>query len=481
MHRLTVDPPWDAEAWRAQARQALRSGWRPDQVEWGDARAASLFGAASQAPTADGGGEAPAPRVPRAFLPLASRLVAHRATGRHALPYRLLWRLLHGESSLLARATDPDMHRALAMAREIRRELHKAKAFVRFNAVPGEDDAYVAWFEPAHDILDAVAPFFAARFAGMRWSILTPYRGAHWNGAALRFGPGASRADAPGDDALQTLWLEYYGSIFNPARLNLAAMRREMPVRYWANLPEARLIPALARSAGQRSEAMVERPPTRPNPKARAARGRNASSEAGDVPPAGGLAALRQAAAACRACELWKDATQTVFGEGPARARVVVVGEQPGDEEDLRGRPFVGPAGKLFDEALAELGLDRASLYVTNAVKHFRFEQRGKFRLHRSPSAAHVRACHGWLEGELARIRPDVVVCLGAIAAKAVFGNAFGLMRQRGQWQDLGEGRRGFATVHPSWVLRQRDRAARDAAYAGFVEDLAMLGSMRTP
>ena len=187
------------------------------------------------------------------------------------------------------------------------------------------------------------------------------------------------------------------------------------------------------------------------------------------------LAALRDAAAGCRNCELWKPATQTVFGEGPARARVLVVGEQPGDEEDLRGRPFVGPAGRLFDKAMDELGLDRARMYVTNAVKHFRFEPRGKSRLHRSPSARHVRACHVWLEAELDRVRPDVVVCLGAIAAKAVFGSSFALMRMRGTWQDLPGGARGFATVHPSFVLRQRDSASRERAYRAFVSDLALL------
>lgn len=187
------------------------------------------------------------------------------------------------------------------------------------------------------------------------------------------------------------------------------------------------------------------------------------------------LAALRDAALACKRCDLWKPATQTVFGEGPARARIVVIGEQPGDQEDLSGRPFVGPAGKLFDRALEELGIDRGAMYVTNAVKHFRFEQRGKVRLHRSPDPGQQKACRAWLEGELARIRPQVIVCLGAIAAKAILGSRFGLMRQRGQWQELANGVRVLATVHPSYVLRQRDAESRRAAYASFVRDLQAL------
>ncbi|WP_267124090.1 UdgX family uracil-DNA binding protein, partial [Xanthomonas sacchari] len=176
-------------------------------------------------------------------------------------------------------------------------------------------------------------------------------------------------------------------------------------------------------------------------------------------------------------CPLWQPATQTVFGEGPQDAAVMVVGEQPGDEEDLSGRPFVGPAGRLFDRALQELGVERAGLYVTNAVKHFRFEQRGKARLHRNPERAHVEACRMWLAGELARVRPRIVLCLGATAARAVLGSGFKLMAQRGQWQALDDGTRALATVHPSWVLRQRGGEAGVAAYQGFVDDLRVLAA----
>jgi DNA polymerase len=162
------------------------------------------------------------------------------------------------------------------------------------------------------------------------------------------------------------------------------------------------------------------------------------------------LDALRDAAMGCKRCPLWKPATQTVFGEGPDDARVLVVGEQPGDQEDLSGRPFVGPSGKLFDRALEELGIDRSRFYVTNAVKHFKFERRGKARLHKSPNAGEQRA-------------------------RNVFGPAFRVTRQRGTWQALADGTRAFATVHPSSVLRQRGDAARHAAYRGFVADLALL------
>ena len=209
--------------------------------------------------------------------------------------------------------------------------------------------------------------------------------------------------------------------------------------------------------------------------KAPSARRRAVPDGSAPEPVDGSLAALRDAAAGCKRCPLWKPATQTVFGEGPAKARVLVVGEQPGDQEDLAGRPFVGPSGQLFDRAMDELGIDRRRCYVTNAVKHFKFERRGKVRLHKSPNPGEQAACRIWLEGELARIKPDVVVCLGAIAARNVLGTKFRLMAQRGTWQSLPDGTRVVATVHPSFVLRQRDAEARHAAYRGFVADLALL------
>jgi DNA polymerase len=215
--------------------------------------------------------------------------------------------------------------------------------------------------------------------------------------------------------------------------------------------------------------------PAKPPRKATAPRRRSVPPGSAPVPVDDSLEALRDAAAGCKRCDLWKPATQTVFGAGPDNARILVVGEQPGDAEDLAGLPFVGPAGKMFDRALEELGLDRGRMYVTNAVKHFKFERRGKVRLHRSPNPGEQRACRLWLEGELARIGPEVVVCLGAIAARNVFGTKFGLMKQRGAWQALPDGTRAFATVHPSWILRQRDSGSRDAAYRGFVADLALL------
>jgi DNA polymerase len=465
-----VDPPWDGEAWRNVARAAYRAGIAPEHIAWhGDAQADLIAGVdvASLPPVQ--GGTRGALRVSAEFLSLANAVLCHRDPQRHALLYRLLWRMAAGEPYLLERATDADVHRARVLEKSVRRDNHKMKAFVRFKEVPGEHEAYVAWFEPAHFILDRVAPFFERRFAGMRWAILTPYRRVVWDGKALAFGAGGTRADAPADDAQDTLWRTYYAHIFNPARLNPRMMRQEMPQKYWKHLPEAQVLPGLIREAGQRVRDMAERMPQAPRRKI------PLPPPASPDPVDDSLAALRASAKACRRCALWQPATQTVFGEGPEDARVMLVGEQPGDEEDLSGRPFVGPSGKLLDRALAELGLDRSGFYVTNAVKHFRFEQRGRFRVHRNPELSHVQACHVWLQRELATVRPDVVVCLGATAAQAVFGAGFRLLEERGSWRTLPGGTRGFATVHPSWVLRQAG-GLRGEAYRNFVRDLGLLG-----
>ncbi|WP_019180520.1 UdgX family uracil-DNA binding protein [Microbacterium yannicii] len=189
------------------------------------------------------------------------------------------------------------------------------------------------------------------------------------------------------------------------------------------------------------------------------------------VPGDGGVARLREAVQGCRGCELWRDATQAVFGDGPADVRLMLVGEQPGDREDLAGEPFVGPAGGILDRALEAAGIDRDQVYLTNAVKHFRFEERGKRRIHRKPDVPHIEACHPWLDAELERIDPAVVVCLGATAARAVLGRAVKIGEERGAPLGLGD-RVAVVTVHPSSILRLRDRAGRDAALDGLVDDL---------
>lgn len=198
----------------------------------------------------------------------------------------------------------------------------------------------------------------------------------------------------------------------------------------------------------------------------------NSEGAASFVPGRATLPTLWDAAQRCTACALYRNATQAVLGEGPSTARIVMVGEQPGDLEDLAGHPFVGPAGKLLDKALAEAGIDRSGVYVTNAVKHFKFEERGKRRIHKKPTAGETAACKPWLDAELAIIKPELIVCLGATAAHAVIGKHHGVLEHRGKFFDHPAARKVTATVHPSSILRATDSETRHRDYAAFVKDL---------
>jgi DNA polymerase len=189
------------------------------------------------------------------------------------------------------------------------------------------------------------------------------------------------------------------------------------------------------------------------------------------VPPTDDLDSLRTAASGCKGCALYERATQTVFGEGPAHARVLMVGEQPGDKEDLAGTPFVGPAGQLLDRALADAGVDRDAVYVTNIVKHFKWRPAGKRRIHQKPNTEEVKACWPWLEAEVASVKPEVVVCLGAVAAQGVLGRDFKVTQRRGEVLESSHGWRVTATVHPSSILRADDHR-RQTEYDAFVRDL---------
>ena len=457
------------EAWREHARRLKLAGAAPEAVVWRtETTAASLF--------AEPPPEAPAEATftaPRAFVALARDLSMHRDTRRFALLYRLLWRL-GDQPRLLEIASDPDVAEANLMRRGVREAIHKMHAFVRFRRVESEaDETYVAWFEPPHRVALAGADFFVQRMANLRFSILTPDVAVHWDGQGLTTTPGVDRAQAPDEDALEDCWRTYYASIFNPARLNPKVMTQHMARKYWRNLPEAALIPQMVAGAQARADAMVKAEPTAPSRRAeRIAERQVRETRLDPAETPASLADVAKGISQCRRCPLWRDATQAVPGEGPQAARLMLVGEQPGDQEDLAGRPFIGPAGQLLDRALAEAGAPRGAFYVTNAVKHFKHELRGKRRLHKSPNAGEVQACRWWLDAERALVGPKVIVALGATAARAVLGRPVSVLTARGEAGVLDDGALGFVTVHPSYLLRIPDEAARARAYAAFVDDL---------
>jgi DNA polymerase len=311
--------------------------------------------------------------------------------------------------------------------------------------------------------------------ANVRFSILTPYATAVWDGQALHMGEGAARSHAPAEDAREEDWKAYFGSVFNPARLNPKLMVQHMAKSYWRNLPEAQIIPGLIEHAEARAAAMVATPPTAPSPRARKTSARQERpDERDDAAAPETLEAIAAGVEACRRCDLWRDATQGVPGEGSPTAALMFVGEQPGDLEDLRGRPFVGPAGELFDRALAEAGIERETCYVTNAVKHFKHEMRGKRRLHKTPNAGEAKACRWWLGHERRLVKPKLVVALGGTAATSVFGRPVAVMKERGKATALTDGSLAMATFHPAYLLRLPDEVARHAAFRNFVDDLKL-------
>ncbi|WP_260482648.1 UdgX family uracil-DNA binding protein [Sphingomicrobium flavum] len=468
-YRITLSAPDDVTGWRDAARSLLAARVPPSSIVWQvEGEDGDLFGASAL--PAKGNADI---RVPKAFLPLAATVVCHRDPERFALLYEALWRLQDQRQMLEDRA-DPLVARLYAMEKEVRRDAHKMHAFVRFREVEEADGAVrmVAWFEPDNHIVRREAGFFMRRFTNMRWSILTPDVSIHWDGETLTEGPGATRRDAPDGDPVEETWKAYYKSIFNPARVKVKAMTAEMPRKYWKNMPETAAIGELLASAQARESAMIERSAAIP---ASATAPAPLSSRPTNVEAA--WEALRAEAMQCTRCDLHCHATQTVFGEGPLSPRLFIVGEQPGDQEDLAGRPFVGPAGQLLDEAMAQAGIDRAACYVTNAVKHFKFVQRGKRRIHDKPNVGEIKACNWWLDRERELIRPPLTLALGASAARALTGKAVTISRVRGTALTLPDGGECWVTVHPSYLLRLPDEEAARRERALFVEDLRRAGA----
>jgi probable DNA metabolism protein len=529
MRRVTLKGRGELAEWRDAARALLAARVVPDTIDWREASSgADLFAAAggasppredsllagleddvsldmssrmavmqahslrssavpsapienatfSPSPQMDGTPADATVSVPPAFISLAEAVVCHSDPGRFGLLYRILFRL-RNERRLLDIVSDADVHRALMLQKSVRRDCHKMTAFVRFKEIDAElalpRRRFVAWFEPDHHIVARSAPFFQRRFTDMDWLIATPDGSAAWDGAHLTLSDvPLSKPDL--QDEADALWRTYFTNIFNPARLKVKAMQAEMPKKYWKNLPEADLIPGMIAGAEASVLAMAKRAATEPLPfhqRLQAA----AAAERPEMPsvPEGSIEALREAARHCTRCDLHCHATQTIFGEGPGDAAVVVVGEQPGDQEDLAGRPFIGPAGKVFDQAIGDAGIDRSALYVTNAVKHFKYEPRGKRRIHQRPNMGEVQQCRWWLAQELALIKPKLVVAMGATALFALTGTKQKMGDMRGRPMTLDDGRTLLATVHPSYLLRIPDAQKKAEELRRFREDISLI------
>jgi uracil-DNA glycosylase len=432
MQRVVLKNETDWEGWRVAARACVLSGEEPGTLTW------SVGGKAGDLPDASG-----TFHVPRALVSLASVAIQARDAERFGLLYSLVWRINSGEK-LLEDDTDPDLALVRRMALAVRADAHRMRTNIRFLPVrEGAASRFLGWFEPAHFVLPGNAQLIARRFPGMVWSIATADGSAHWDGATLLFGSGPRHI--PDDQALQAWWESHGERVLEEADAEVS-------------VPEAEDVDE------------VPRPPDRPG------LGPVVLHFKADH----GLRQAARDAGVCHRCPLYEPATQTVFGEGPAEAAVMFVGEQPGDQEDTIGRPFVGPAGQMMDRAMEEAGIDRRVVYVTNAVKHFKFTPRGRRRIHQTPEVPEIQACGFWLDVERGHVRPRLLVLMGGSAARAVLGRAVTISRERGRPIRMADGQTVFVTVHPSYLLRIPDAAAKAREYAAFVRDLQSIRTLLT-
>lgn len=430
MRRIVLKSETDWEGWRRATRALVLAGVEPAELTW------SVAGEPEPLPDAAGGFHAP-----RALVSLAALAIQARNPDRFGLLYSLVWRINGGEK-LPEDNSDPDLALVRRMALSVRADAHRMRTNMRFLAVPeGGGTRFVGWFEPAHFVLPANAQLMARRFPDLVLSIVTPDGSAHWDRSTLLFGSGPRHvAD---DEALQAWWETHRDALLEQAGSEVS-------------VPEAKSLDE------------APRPPDRP------ALGPVVLHIKADP------ALLRSArdASSCHRCPLYEPATQTVFGEGPAEAGVMFVGEQPGDQEDTIGRPFVGPAGQIMDRAMEEAGIDRRTVYVTNAVKHFKFTPRGKRRIHQTPEVPEIQACGLWLDVERAHVRPRLLVLMGGSAARAVLGRAVTISRERGRAIRTSDGQTVFVTVHPSFLLRLPDAAAKGREFQAFVRDLKAIRAL---
>lgn len=436
------------ESWRSAARLAISHGIEPHHITWNSS--SSLF-LAEPLPSELGPNEV---RVTKQFFDLAKSVVWHSNSERFSLLYTALWRLFKGDGYPLDNV-DPLGSRLQRLAKNVRRDIHKMHAFVRFKELPeeGERRRFIAWFEPEHLITEPASSFFAKRFADMDWMIATPHVCATFKDGSLSLSKFTGKPLLPGDD-VETLWGTYFSNIFNPARVKLDAMRSEMPVKYWKNMPETALIPSMLAQAEERVRKMAAAAPALPRSgSARVSERYRAQMPKAQIEPQS-LDELNIAIQKCQECRLCEMATRAVPGEGASNPKLMIVGEQPGDQEDLEGRVFVGPAGKVLRGIITEAGVDSDQLWMTNSVKHFKFRVQGKRRIHQSPNKSEIDHCRFWLNLEVSMLRPKVILALGATASYAVSGVPLKQSERRGQCETLPNGIKLVHSWHPSYVLR---------------------------
>lgn len=440
------------EDWRYKARELLAQNISPHQIQWQCDQNEFVMGE----PFEDRQTAADI-RLSKEFLDEAMIVSCYRDPSTWALLYRMAWRLIHDSRKLLLWKMDPDVRDFEARRHSVGRDLHKMHAFVRFREVPQDNKVcYMAWYRPDHRIVRLAAPFFKDRFNGMNWVIMTDDETMSWDQEKLSFSPGVPKEALPPDDK-EELWKTYYSSIFNPARVKVSMMKKEMAVRYWDNLPEAQLISPLLEHAPARVEEfyLAQMPVAKPT-------------------AINTLEDLRAALSGCRACEICSLATAPVASEGPTTARMAFVGEQPGDEEDKNGRPFIGPAGKVLMEAFAHADIKREEVFLTNAVKGFKWVGDMMNRQHRTAGPREISACRPWVQTELKLVKPEILVCLGRTAAQSILGKMVKLEDVRGKFFATPFSDHTIVLPHPAAILRT-PAAEQAQAMERFLREMEMV------
>lgn len=447
----------DFESWRNEARSLLSDKVHFEKVLWqaSDDHVSSLFDQLPETATLKKTNFT----IPREFMEEAEWVAAFRDDSTWSLLYKLAYRLVYEDRHLLQIKLDQDVLDFERRKKLVTRDLHKMKAFVRFREIQKNDQTiYVAWHRPDHHVLKFSAPFFTDRFNGMNWIIFTEELSMSWMDNQLTYGAGLSQKEAESFDATEELWKTYYGSIFNPARIKIQAMKNELPVRHWKTLPEATLIDQLIAEAPARLDEFYQ------------AQRPSAVQLIPQQPKT--LLEIKEHLNKCEACAICEMATGPVFGSGNPFADIVFVGEQPGEEEDRAGIPFIGAAGDIFNRTLAKAGILRNDVYVTNAVKAFKWKKVNGQRQHRSPMPDEIGACRPWVKAELDFIKPKVLVCMGGSAAQSVFGKLMQVSESRGKIFKTAFSDQTIIVNHPAAILRTKDMVIQARMLLDFEKEI---------
>jgi probable DNA metabolism protein len=445
--------------WREKARSFLQANIAPEKITWLDKQQlqGELF---NDSVEPVGLFSAKKILVPKSFFKLAEMVSLHNDVIKWQKLYEALWRLTHGEKNLLAISSDLLVNELALLAKSVGRDAHKMKAFIRFRCYEENSKKfYIAWYQPDHNIIRKVAPFFVRRFGTMDWLIVTPYETAMWDGEQLSFLPGQQKFIHSQEDDFNNLWRTYYRAIFNPARIKIKAMLREMPVRYWHNLPETQVITEILQEAPSRVANMLKYTEGLVN------------SALDYFPDVIDLENLKKASMQCRACPIHGCAKQTVFGRGSSKAKIVIVGEQPGSQENEQGLPLIGPSGQYLQKILLNLNIDLEEIYFTNAIKHFKHQVIDSRIKYQTPTIKEINACKPWLVAEIELIQPKIIICLGLVAAKSLVSHGFHFKKQRGKWQHY-KHIPLLVTYHPAAILRSRDDVVKAELTQLFSQDI---------